>query len=314
MTRFSYQVLSKEHEELTGYIEASSDAEAKEKLEKLGYEVLQLVPSSAVFDEPVLKKTFTFQAYNPQGQKISGTIKSVDAAHAEQKLIEAYHLTDIHLQEDQSAKVAKNTSAEEIEKYKHIYNTVEKGRKFIASISENDTTYNSFFEVLDRLIHQIHEKSWTLAEETSQVLLAMMQATEKDVLEQHEKEQEESLHQETSYALSSMHTEVEEATTDIHFYITGFLREISILGTWLLVFYALYFSFVEMMVSQNLPFLWKNEIAMTLSTPLLFKMTAVVLLFTLVARFIIRYFSKNIPRMSLLGGICILCCLWIISL
>lgn len=92
---FQYTALSPTSQKLTGTIEASSESEAREKLNRLSLSIIEL---SIMADGKPLPKAgagirFVFEATDRNGKKVIGTIDAKDTAEAFMKLSEDYHLT-----------------------------------------------------------------------------------------------------------------------------------------------------------------------------------------------------------------------------
>jgi len=114
MPLFHYTVANKENKKLSGSIEAADEAIARTQLNNLGFSILEIIEApietptetlNATQDstqqqvtEPVENlpkdhKKFTFEAINNQGQKITGTIVSLDELGAFRRLNKEYELT-----------------------------------------------------------------------------------------------------------------------------------------------------------------------------------------------------------------------------
>ncbi len=104
MPIFKYTVTNKESKKLVGSIEAPDEKAARTELNNLGFSILELTetgpedaetPQSQKTLDPtkVPKKKFEFEAINPQGQKIVGTIAADDDFSGFKRLTKEYDLT-----------------------------------------------------------------------------------------------------------------------------------------------------------------------------------------------------------------------------
>ena len=104
MPIFKYTVTNKESKKLVGSIEASDEKAARTELNNLGFSILELKeagpedaekPQSQKTLDPAKapKKKFEFEAINPQGQNIVGTIAADDDFSGFKRLTKEYELT-----------------------------------------------------------------------------------------------------------------------------------------------------------------------------------------------------------------------------
>ena len=100
MAIFKYTVANKQNKKLAGSIEAPDETSARAELNNLGFSILELALSDEVsHNETQQEKTseghikFVFEAINPQGQKITGTISALEEIAAYKRLTEEYDLT-----------------------------------------------------------------------------------------------------------------------------------------------------------------------------------------------------------------------------
>jgi len=100
MAIFKYTVANKQNKKLAGSIEAPDETSARAELNNLGFSILELALSDEVsHNETQPEKTseghikFVFEAINPQGQKITGTISALEEIAAYKRLTEEYDLT-----------------------------------------------------------------------------------------------------------------------------------------------------------------------------------------------------------------------------
>ncbi|HPU95069.1 MAG TPA: hypothetical protein PK398_02730 [Candidatus Gracilibacteria bacterium] len=101
MPLFHYTVANKENKKLSGSIEAADESIARAQLNNLGFSILEISEGPEVEQSTQSAETsqpqkphqkYIFEAINPQGQKITGTIVSNDELSAFRRLKEEYEL------------------------------------------------------------------------------------------------------------------------------------------------------------------------------------------------------------------------------
>lgn len=98
MPVFKYTVVNKEGKKLSGSVESTDELLAREELNNLGFSILSLsLSQEAKVDEDEAeksgKKKFVFEAKNPQGQNVTGTIPATDEFEAYKRLVQEYELS-----------------------------------------------------------------------------------------------------------------------------------------------------------------------------------------------------------------------------
>jgi len=105
--KFSYTALNEQNQQLKGVLEADSLELAQEQLHKMSLSILMI---DEINDETFKKQTtkqegqstgiesYIFQANDPQGKVVNGTIDAKDIQNAYQRLVQEYHfiVTDLH--------------------------------------------------------------------------------------------------------------------------------------------------------------------------------------------------------------------------
>ncbi len=101
MPLFHYTVANKENKKLSGSIEAADESIARAQLNNLGFSILEIsegseteqsIQSTETSQPQKSHQKYIFEAINPQGQKITGTIVSNDELSAFRRLKEEYEL------------------------------------------------------------------------------------------------------------------------------------------------------------------------------------------------------------------------------
>jgi len=98
MPIFKYTVVNKEGKKLSGSVESTDEVLAREELNNLGFSILELSLAkeealSDTKDEASIKNKFVFEAKNPQGQNVTGTIPGKDEFESYKRLVQEYELT-----------------------------------------------------------------------------------------------------------------------------------------------------------------------------------------------------------------------------
>jgi hypothetical protein len=109
MPNYSYTVLNKKGEKLTGAIEANDLGGARENLNKLGFSIVAIEKAPEDSKNSKGIKTFEFEGIDEEGKSVEGTIKSQDKTSAYKKLkteygLEVKYLIDSSLDENQKIK------------------------------------------------------------------------------------------------------------------------------------------------------------------------------------------------------------------
>lgn len=94
MPIFRYTVASKEGKKLSGSIEALNEEQARNELNALGFSILE-IKAQEQSQSPSQKgiSKLIFEAKNPQGQTVNGTIAAIDDYLAFKRLTQEYELT-----------------------------------------------------------------------------------------------------------------------------------------------------------------------------------------------------------------------------
>ena len=88
--QYQYTATNAEGKKLTGVINANSEEEARGQLNNLGFSILELAESAEGTAQSNLEK-FEFEAYDPSGKQIKGTVPAKAPILAYKRLIEEYH-------------------------------------------------------------------------------------------------------------------------------------------------------------------------------------------------------------------------------
>jgi hypothetical protein len=216
MAIFKYTVANKDGKKLSGSIEAVDEAKARGELNNLGFSILAIEESKDQEIHTTKQAKFAFEATNPQGQNITGTIPAQDELAAYKRLSEEYELMvsalwqqglaedkiqnarirgTRHLQEaladdaDKATQLQAEKSQEQEKKLLFVKTKVEKVIKQVTDLLQE---YSNFIQPdqkkeiekkLDKLLRIKGSSNTDYIEQTTEELIAFIRTQEKALKE-----------------------------------------------------------------------------------------------------------------------------------
>ena len=214
MTVFKYTVANKDGKKLSGSIEAADEKKAREELNNLGFSILAINASEKEEVHAADHTKFVFEATNPQGQNITGTIPAQDELAAFKRLSQEYELQVSslwrqddtedkiqnakirgvrHLQEtlaDETDKTTERNTAKTQEQQKQLLFSKTKVEKVIKQVYDLLQEYDKFIQAdqkkeiskkLDKLLRIKGSSNTEYIEQTTEELIGFIRTQEKEL-------------------------------------------------------------------------------------------------------------------------------------
>lgn len=159
MPNFEYIAINNEQKKLAGIITASDIEEAKVKIRDIDLSLLEIKE----YKEKIsVDNNYKFQAKNPEGKTVKGTIEAINKANAILKLVNEYNLNVQYLSDIKANQEDFLASSEEVKNILENINSKQKQKDFkeyqeALNTTENKSIVDKTIEILKYLIEKHFE-------------------------------------------------------------------------------------------------------------------------------------------------------------